>query len=85
KLAIHRALKRKYITNTGGRLHRLYMRETCFVVKVIGEEDLAGVPAILLSPLGTVVLYGQPQQGIVVVEVSEEKKRQLLQLLDRYC
>jgi len=85
KLAIHRTLKRKYITNTGVRLHRLYDKRECLVVKVIGEEDLAGVPAILLSPLGTVVLYGQPQEGIVVVKVTEEKKRQLLQLLDRYC
>mgnify|MGYP001583381055 CR=1 FL=1 len=52
------------------------------LVRVMGEEDLAGVPAVLLSPLGTLVLYGQPGEGIVVVEVTEEKKKQLIQMMD---
>ncbi|MBI3954917.1 GTP-dependent dephospho-CoA kinase family protein, partial [Candidatus Gottesmanbacteria bacterium] len=51
------------------------------IIKVEGEEDLAGVPAILLSPLGSLILYGQPGEGIVVVEVTEEKKQQLLNIL----
>jgi len=51
------------------------------LIKVIGEDDLVGVPAILLAPLGTVVLYGQPTEGVVVVEVTEEKKRKLLEIL----
>ncbi len=54
------------------------------IIRVIGEEDLAGVPAILLSPLGSVVLYGQPGKGIVLVEVTEEKKKELLNLIQRY-
>ncbi|NMB56971.1 pantetheine-phosphate adenylyltransferase [Candidatus Beckwithbacteria bacterium] len=41
---------------------------------VKGEEDLAVVPAILLAPLDTLIFYGQPNQGIVVLKVTEEKK-----------
>lgn len=44
-----------------------------FVVE--GEEDLLGLPAILLAPLGAVVLYGQVDEGIVYVLVTEEIKR----------
>jgi uncharacterized protein (UPF0218 family) len=51
------------------------------IIRVLGEEDLAGVPAILFSPLGSVVLYGQPEEGIVLVEVTKEKKKNLLSLL----
>lgn len=51
------------------------------IIRVIGEEDLAGVPAILLAPLGAVVLYGQPDEGMVVVEVTEEKKKEMVKLL----
>jgi len=51
------------------------------IIQVIGEEDLAGLPAILLAPLGTRVFYGQPGEGVVEVEVSEEKKRELLKMI----
>jgi cytidyltransferase-like protein len=51
------------------------------LIKIIGEDDLSGVPAILLAPLGSVVIYGQPYEGIVVVSVTEEKKSELVKLL----
>jgi pantetheine-phosphate adenylyltransferase len=43
-------------------------------LKVEGEEDLAVVPVTLLSPLGTCIFYGQPNEGMVAVTVTEEKK-----------
>lgn len=51
------------------------------LINVRGEEDLAAVPAILLAPLGTKVVYGQPHEGVVVVDVTEKKKLQLLDML----
>lgn len=54
------------------------------LIKIIGEDDLAGVPAILLSPLGSVVIYGQPGEGVVIVEVTQEVKLRLLKLIARY-
>lgn len=52
------------------------------IIKVNGEEDLSAVPAIMLSPLGSVVIYGQPDAGVVVVRVTEEKKNQLIKMME---
>ena len=53
------------------------------VILVKGEEDLATIPAILLSPLGTTVCYGQPEKGIVGVKVNENVKERLVRLILR--
>jgi len=50
-------------------------------ILVKGEEDLAVLPAILLSPLNTAIFYGQPQQGLVAIRVTETKKQKALNLL----
>lgn len=50
---------------------------------VRGEEDLATLPVIAVAPLGTVVLYGQPDEGVVFVEVTEEKKAFILKLFEK--
>lgn len=50
---------------------------------VKGEEDLATIPVILLAPLGSVVLYGQPDEGVVLVEVSETKKEEIRALFEK--
>ena len=51
-------------------------------IELAGEEDLASLPAILLSPLGSLVLYGQPEKGVVAVETTLVKKEELLKLLE---
>ena len=43
-------------------------------VIVEGEEDLLVLPLISLMPLGSVIVYGQPREGMVVVEVTDEMK-----------
>lgn len=53
-------------------------------VKIVvkGEEDLLTLPAIELAPEGSVVIYGQPNQGIIVNFVDgsmKEKVRRILQ------
>ncbi|MEK7570872.1 MAG: pantetheine-phosphate adenylyltransferase [Patescibacteria group bacterium] len=53
-------------------------------VIVTGEEDLLALPAILLAPLQTVVLYGQYEQGVVVNEVTEEMKKKVINLLKKF-
>ncbi len=50
---------------------------------VKGEEDLATLPVILLAPLGAVVLYGQPDEGVVFVKVTEGKKREIRTLFEK--
>ncbi|MBE6489020.1 MAG: DUF359 domain-containing protein [Methanosphaera stadtmanae] len=41
------------------------------IIEVDGEEDLAVLPAILNAPMDTIILYGQPHEGIVLVKVEE--------------
>lgn len=53
-------------------------------VIVEGEEDLTTLPAVLSSPVGSVVIYGQPHEGLVLVEVTEQKKREFRGYLDRF-
>ena len=43
-------------------------------VIVEGEEDLLVLPLISLMPLGSLIVYGQPREGMVLVEVTEERK-----------
>lgn len=50
---------------------------------VDGEEDLAVIPACEHAPVGSLVLYGQPREGIVAVEVTPEKKRETRALVEQ--
>jgi uncharacterized protein (UPF0218 family) len=54
-------------------------------IKVIvdGEEDLATLPAILYAPLGSAVVYGQPNEGSVLVKVTQEKKEHIKNLMNK--
>lgn len=53
------------------------------IIQVAGEEDLAVLPAVLWAPLKSVVIYGQPGEGIVIVEVNEARKDAAYQLLKK--
>ncbi|KXA90883.1 hypothetical protein AKJ57_03275 [candidate division MSBL1 archaeon SCGC-AAA259A05] len=53
-------------------------------IVVEGEEDLAAVPAVLYAPENSVVAYGQPREGLVLIEVSEKKKEEFSDLLSLF-
>jgi len=44
-------------------------------VVVEGEEDLLVLPLMAWMPVGSVVVYGQPREGMVVVTLTEERRR----------
>ena len=50
-------------------------------IKVQGEEDLLALPLFAMAPKGSVVLYGQPLEGIVLVKITEEKQNQANSLM----
>ncbi|MEM2139629.1 MAG: GTP-dependent dephospho-CoA kinase family protein [Nitrososphaera sp.] len=52
-------------------------------VLVDGEEDMLALPLFVMAPLGSVVLYGQPLEGLVVVEITAAKRKQAKDLMDR--
>ncbi len=45
------------------------------LILVDGEEDLMGFPAVLLAQHGSVMLYGQPDVGMVWVPVNAENQK----------
>ena len=54
------------------------------VIDVEGEEDLSPIPLILLCPLGSVIMYGQPGEGLVVRRVDLAAKYRARRFLDAF-
>lgn len=55
------------------------------LIVVDGEEDLAALPAVLAVPAGASVVYGQPDEGMVLVtadETARERCRELIEQMD---
>ncbi|MGC1120380.1 MAG: DUF359 domain-containing protein [Candidatus Methanofastidiosia archaeon] len=48
---------------------------------VEGEEDLAALPAILYADANTLIVYGQPSEGIIVIRPTEENKQKVKEVL----
>ncbi|MDI6602559.1 MAG: DUF359 domain-containing protein [Patescibacteria group bacterium] len=53
-------------------------------VFVEGEEDLLVIPTVLLSEKNTAVIYGFPNKGVCLIEVSPKIKRDLKELLKKF-
>ena len=49
---------------------------------VNGEEDLLVLPVCIHAPKNSVVLYGQPNKGLVLVEITTEIRNKAQALLD---
>jgi len=54
------------------------------ILYINGEEDLTVLPLILLSPLNTIIYYGQSGKGVVKVVVSEESKARAYDLMSQF-
>jgi len=54
------------------------------IILVEGEEDLAVLPTIIASPLGFKIYYGQPDEGLVEVEVTEKVKEKVYETLSKF-
>lgn len=52
-------------------------------VKVEGEEDLLTAALVLMLPLDAYIYYGQPDQGMVELKVTEEAKERVFQTLKK--
>ncbi|MFB6310691.1 MAG: GTP-dependent dephospho-CoA kinase family protein [Salinirussus sp.] len=53
------------------------------VLEVEGEEDLATLPALLAAPDGASIVYGQPDEGMVLVPVNATTRGRARDLLQR--
>jgi uncharacterized protein (UPF0218 family) len=70
-------------------LHEAFDRATAgegqsTVIEVTdGEEDLAALPALAVAPDGASIVYGQPDEGMVLAGVDDEARAGARDLLDR--
>ena len=51
-------------------------------ITVNGEEDLLVLPVCLNAPENSVVMYGQPNEGLVFVKITSKIKHKVKSLLD---
>jgi len=49
---------------------------------VNGEEDLLVIPVCIFAPKNSVVLYGQPNEGLVIVSINTEIRRKTQNILE---
>jgi uncharacterized protein (UPF0218 family) len=93
KHSIHYQAKELYCVNPAGTIsveavhvlqEALHMPPPV-KVNVRGEEDLLALPLFAMAAIGSVVLYGQPLEGLVLVHITEEKQKQAKELMDRVC
>lgn len=77
-----------YVNNPAGVLTEAFIdickssiKEACnenpIIIQVNGEEDLAVLPCVINSPNDAIILYGQPNEGVVLVKVDEAYQRAL--------
>ena len=49
---------------------------------VNGEEDLLVLPICMNEPDGFIVMYGQPNEGLVIVQITPDLRAKIQKLLD---
>ncbi|SER19200.1 GTP-dependent dephospho-CoA kinase family protein [Natrinema salaciae] len=65
-------------------LRRALSTDEPTTILVDGEEDLVALPAIVAAPEGASVVYGQPGEGMVHVEVTDDHRSEMRDLLERF-
>ena len=51
-------------------------------ITVNGEEDLLVIPVCIHAPENSIVMYGQPNEGLVLVQINDEIRNKTQLLLD---
>ena len=73
----------KHVKNEAGKisleayklLKKAIMLKKKLAIIVEGEEDLLVLPLMVMMPIGSVIIYGQPNEGLVMIQLTEEKRR----------
>jgi uncharacterized protein (UPF0218 family) len=51
-------------------------------IAVNGEEDLLVLPVVVYAPENAIVLYGQPNEGLVIVSITAEIRNKAQSIMD---
>ncbi|GKS67370.1 hypothetical protein YTPLAS73_09170 [Nitrosarchaeum sp.] len=63
-------------------IKKAFASKTPVRLTVVGEEDLLVIPVCIHAPENSVVLYGQPNEGLVIVKITPEIRNKTQRLLD---
>ena len=60
-----------------------YALEKPFPVRIFvyGEEDMLALPLFVMAPDGSVVMYGQPLKGVVIVKINKDIRQKAQDLI----
>jgi uncharacterized protein (UPF0218 family) len=54
------------------------------MMAIDGEEDLLALPAIIQAPLGSLVIYGLPERGMMLVTADSTTKEKIVSVLNQF-
>jgi GTP-dependent dephospho-CoA kinase len=63
------------------KIRHVLTGEKDVILRVIGEEDLLTLPACYFAPNDSLVCYGQPLEGLVLIKVNDSIKRKAKELM----
>ena len=63
-------------------IKKAFTLQTPVRLLVNGEEDLLVLPVCVHAPENAIVLYGQPNEGLVIVQITPEIRNRVQTLLD---
>ena len=63
-------------------IKKAFLSQTPVRITVNGEEDLLVIPVCIHAPENSVVMYGQPNKGLVIVKITTEIRNKTQKLLD---
>ena len=63
-------------------IKKAFISQTPVRIIVSGEEDLLVIPVCVYAPDNSVVMYGQPNEGLVLVKITPEIRNKTQKLLD---
>jgi GTP-dependent dephospho-CoA kinase len=63
-------------------IKKAFASKTPVRLTVVGEEDLLVIPVCIYAPENSLVMYGQPNEGLVIVKITPEIRNKTQRLLD---
>ena len=63
-------------------IQKAFSSEPPVRITVDGEEDLLVLPVCMHAPKNSVVMYGQPNEGLVLIHVTPEMQAKVQKILD---
>ena len=63
-------------------IQKAFSCESPVRIMVDGEEDLLVIPVCIHAPENSIVMYGQPNEGLVIVTITPEIRAKVQKILD---